>query len=399
MSAAPSLPVWPVLAATTGTQAFSTLTVMALASVAPAAATTLGIPAALIGYQVAITYGAAAVTALFGGAMVRRLGATRTSQTALWLCTAGTLLSASGSLIGLGLGAVVIGLGYGCTNPAASHLLNRAPTGRHMNLIFSLKQCGVPIGGIIAALLVPPVTLAWSWQAGLLVCAALALALSALLQRARPHWDTDREPGAALLARPFQGLRIIWDHPILRWLAIASFAYSAVQLSLVGFLVTYLVTEAEIGLVVAASLLAITQTAGASGRLAWGWIADRLKSGTLTLIINGGIAMAAALATAAIAPGWPYWAIATAAAVFGFCAVGWNGVFVAVIARQAPRGEIGAATGGVLVLTYAGVLLGPSAFAALHDEAGLSYGAGYALMALMTLAGILALVQARRGIR
>lgn len=384
-----------VLAFTTAAQALATLGVLALAAVAPRAAQDLGISPALIGYQVGLSFFGAMLTALLGGGFVRRLGATRTSQLALWLIAAGGALSALGTLPTLAAGALVMGWGYGITNPAASHLLSRAPTARNMNLIFSIKQCGVPIGAVLAGMLVPPLTLLAGWQAALLGCAVAAAALSAVLQSCRGAWDSDRDARASVFARPMDTLRLIWGNKVLRWLALCSFLYSAVQLCLSGFLVTFLVEEAGVQLVLAGSLLAITHTAGAAGRLAWGWVADRLRSGTLALVLNGCVGVAGAFATAAVAPAWPAWAIALAGALFGFSAIGWNGVFMAVIARQAPR-DIGAATGGSLFFTYAGVVLVPAAFAQLHERAGLSYASGFALLALLTAAGIGCLAMARR---
>lgn len=395
---ASALPVWPVLAATLATQSLTTLCALALSAVAPKAASDLGIGPALVGYQVSIVYFGAVITSLIGGGFVRRLGATRASQMALWLVALGSLLSAVGTLPLLAAGALVIGLGYGCTNPAASHLLSRTNSGSHMNLIFSIKQCGVPVGGVLAGLLIPPVTLVFNWQAGLVACALFAVMLSIALMRVRPAWDADRERGTGLFVSPLAGLTIVWRHPILRWLAFCSFAYSAVQLSLTGLLVTYLVTEIGLDLVVAGSLLAIAQTAGAAGRLGWGWLADRLHSGSKVLIINGIIAAIAAIFTAMISIDWSVGLIAAAVALFGFCAVGWNGVFMAVIARQAPRQSIGLATGATLSITFAGVIVGPSGFAALHDGLGLSYAEGYVLMAAITLVGMLCMVQARKGI-
>ncbi len=402
MSAAPAianpLPVWPVLAATTGTQSFTTLCALGLSAVAPRAAEALDVGPALVGYQVSIVYFGAMTTSLIGGNMVRRFGPARASQIALWLAALGCLCSALGTLPSLAIGALIMGAGYGFTNPAASLLLSRVPAGGRMNLIFSIKQCGVPIGGMLAGLLLPPITLAINWQAGMIVCGLLALGLSLLLQQVRGNWDAERENTAAIFARPFDGFILIWHHPILRWLGLASLAYSAVQLSVTGFLVTYLVAEVNFTLLAAGSMLAVVQIAGACGRLAWGMLADRLRSGLLVLIINGAVAVVAAIATAAIAPDWPWLAIAAAAGLFGFCAIGWNGVFIAVIARQAPPGQIGNATGGTLSITYAGVLIGPSVFAALHDKAGMSYGSAYALMAVATLIGIGFLLQGRRNI-
>lgn len=393
-----ALPVWSVLTATLTTQSLTTLCALALSAVAPKAAADLGVGPALVGYQVSLVYTGAVISSLVGSGFVHRLGATRTSQIALWLAAAGCLLSSLGNLPALAFGAFIIGLGYGGTNPAASHLLARVNSGRHMNLIFSIKQCGVPVGGMLAGLLIPPITLAIHWRAGLITCALLALAVSGGLMLCRAGWDGDRQRAARLFLSPMAGLRLIWQHHILRWLALCSFAFSAVQLSLISLLVTYLVTEVHLSLVTAGGLLAVAQVSGAAGRIGWGWLADRLRSGSKALILNGLLAAVAAVVTALITVDWPWLWIAVVVAVFGFCAVGWNGVFIAVIARQAPRQSIGLATGATLSITFAGVIVGPSGFAALHDGLGLSYAHGYILMALITLVGVWCMVEARKGI-
>ena len=392
------LPIVQVIAVTTSTQVLTTLGALALTAVAPKAAAELGISPALIGYQVSIVYFGALAAALVGGGLVRRLGATRVSQLGLWLVAAGCLLSALGTLPTIALGAWVIGLGYGVTNPAASHLLTRSQITRNMNLIFSLKQTGVPIGGVIAGALLPVLTLAFGWQTALVVCAAIMIALSVGIAPARAGWDADRNRAAPILSAPFASVALVWRRRVLRWIALSSFAYSAVQLSLTGFLVTYLVGEAKLSLVLAGTILSATHAAGALGRLAWGWVADRLRSGSLALIVCGALAIAGALATAAVGSGWPAWAIGAATVLFGFCAIGWNGVFIAVIARQSTPQEVGDATGGSLVITYAGVIVGPPLFAILHDHSGLTYSRSYALLALVTAAGIACVAQARRNI-
>jgi len=392
-----ALPIGPVLAVTTATQVLTTLGALALAAVAPKAAAELGTSPALIGYQVAIVYFGGLIAALLGGGLVRRLGATRISQIGLWLVAAGCVVSTLGALPAVAFGAWVIGLGYGVTNPAASHLLTRASIKRNMNLVFSLKQTGVPIGGVISGVLLPPITLAFGWHAALWACAGLAALFSLMLVPAQRRWDTDRT--RAPFGNPLTSIVLVWKRPVLRWIAISSFAYSAVQLSFTGFLVTYLVAEAGLSLLAAGTILSITHAAGAVGRLAWGWIADRLRSGSAALIANGVLAIVGSLATAAIAFDWPVWAIAAVTVVFGFCAIGWNGVFIAVIARQSAPHEVGMATGGTLVFTYAGVMVGPSLFGALHDHAGFSYSTSFALLGLVTAIGVVCVYQARRSLR
>jgi len=254
----------------------------------------------------------------------------------------------------------------------------------------------VPIGGALSGLIVPPLTLAFGWQAALLACALALAALGVAIGTCRASWDTDCKPEALLLAAARASLALVWRHLPIRWLAATSFLYSGMQLCLTGFLATYLVTEIGLSLVVAGTVLSITHAAGAFGRLGWGWLADRLQSAGLALAINGGATIAGALLAAAISPSWPFWAIALAAAAFGASAMGWNGVYIAAVARQAPPGGIGLATGGSLSVTYAGVIVMPPIFAALHDRMAWSYGEIFALSSLAALAGIACVLAARR---
>lgn len=396
---APPLPVGRVLAVTTATQAFSTLGVLALAAVAPHAAAQLGVSPALIGYQVGLVFFGAVLSAVVAGGLVLRYGPVRASQASVWIVATGCAVSTIGTLHALVAGAFVMGLGYGLPSPAASLLLARLPSQRGMNLLFSIKQTGVPIGGVLSGVLVPPLTLALGWQPALLACAVLLVGIGFAIGAVRGAWDGERRPGTPILAAARASLAMVWRHQPLRWLAGASFLYTGVQLSLTGFLVTYLVTDIHLTLVVAGTVLSITHASGAVGRLAWGWLADRMGSGGQALIVNGAFSILGALATAAITPQWPLAAIVVATALFGFCAMGWNGVYVAAIARQAPPGGIGFATGGSLAVTYSGVIFVPPALAALHERLGIGYGVAFVALTLVTLAGIFCVVLARRAAR
>jgi len=329
---------------------------------------------------------------------VMRYGAVRASQLSLWLIAAGCAISAAGSVSALVPGAIAMGLGYGIPNPAASQLLARVPSKRGMNLLYSIKQTGVPIGGILSGVLAPPIAVAFGWQAALGACAVLLAMLGVAIGVVRRDWDTDRRPEAPVLASIARSIGLVWGHAPLRWIAVASLLYSGVQLSLTGFLATYLVGDIRLGLVMAGTVLSITHASGAVGRLTWGWIADRLRSGGLALILNGLLATVGALLTAQMAPRWPLAAIIAASAAFGFCAVGWNGVYMAVLSRLSPPGTVSFAVGGSLVWTYAGVIVVPPAFAAMHDRMGLTYGTGFALLAIVSLAGVGCVVLARRAV-
>jgi hypothetical protein len=94
---------------------------------------------------------------------------------------------------------------------------------------------------------------------------------------------------------------------------------------------------------------------------------------------------ASAMATLAASPDWPVWLLFAFASAFGATAVGWNGVFLAEVARIAPPGKVSQATGGCLFFTFLGVVLTPLVFNALL-ALGAGYPSAYALLGVPGLA-------------
>ncbi|MGE0723464.1 MAG: MFS transporter [Alphaproteobacteria bacterium] len=389
---------WTVVAATTAVQAFASTATLSVPTIAPRLAELLGISPSLIGWQTSLIYLGAMTMSVFGGAAARRLGAGRASQIALLLAATGVLLVIGGSLWTMAIGSVVMGLGYGLTNPSASQLLMRFARGPRMNLIFSIKQTGVPWGGMIAGLMLPPVALAFGWRVALVLVVILCVVLIATLAWLRRSWDDDRDPRQPIRQSPLAALALVWRIPALRHLAIASMALAAAQMCVLAFLVTLLVAEVGFGLVEAGFTIAIVQVAGVIGRIAWGVAADRFRDAFLTMVALTAIAVAGFLATATMTPAWPRIAVYAVAALFGATAVGWNGVFMAEIARQAPADKVAMATGGTMVMTFSCIIVVPPAFGTISQAIG-SYAMTYGLVGAVTAVAGFSLLAARRAAR
>ena len=70
-------------------------------------------------------------------------------------------------MTGLALAAIVLGLGYGAAAPASTHLLVPQTPRPVFNMVMSLRQIGVPFGGVMAALILPPLALLIGWRGAL----------------------------------------------------------------------------------------------------------------------------------------------------------------------------------------------------------------------------------------
>ncbi len=388
---------WGPLFITLLIQAMASMALLTLPVMAPVAAKALAVSPALVGLYIAISYGGALMTTLLAGAAVARLGAIRVSQISLLVCALGLLLCAVPWLPSVFMGAVLIGWGYGPITPASSHLLARTTPPHQMSLVFSIKQTGVPLGGMMAGAIVPLLLLSMNWQASLVVVAAACVLCSALSQPLRSPLDVDRKIGQPLRLGSFaQPIRLVLAHRALATMAGCSFVFSMVQLSLSTYLVTYLYDDLSYGLVGAGVALSFTQAGGVVGRVAWGYVADRWLGAPKTLALLGGVMALSALATAFLTATTPQvwvWVILT---IFGASAIGWNGVYLAEVARQAPKGKASMATGGTLAFTYLGVVLGAPVFGALSSFFG-TYRAGFlVLMVASAVCGVVLLLNQRR---
>ena len=381
--AAPKPPsAWWSLAVTTAIQAMVSMALLTLPAMAPAVARALAVPSTLVGAYVALCYFAAMLSSLVGGTLVRRLGAIRVSQLGLGLCAVGLALCALPWLPAVALGALCIGAGYGPITPASSHLLALTTPAHRMSLVFSIKQTGVPAGGMLAGALVPGLSLWLGWQGTLLAVAGVCALCAALAQPLRAALDADRQPAQPLaLQALFKPIGMVLGHPSLRALAACSFLFSAVQVSTTAYMVTYLNESLGMTLLAAGAALSVSQLAGVVGRIAWGAVADRGLGPRNTLMLLATLMMAGSVLTALLQPQWPTLLIWAIVALLGASAIGWNGVYLATVARQAPPGQAGVATGGTLLFTFMGVVCGSPAFGALAGASG-SYRIAFAALAL-----------------
>ena len=144
------------------------MTAMALVTVpvlAPEIAASVGVDSAAVGLYQSIAFGGAAFLALLSGSLVLRHGGVRVNQVSVMLAAVGVGLAITGAIPVIALGAVLAGMGYGLATPGASHVLARVTPVNRRGLVFSIKQSAVPLGALVAGVLLPPVAehVGWEW--------------------------------------------------------------------------------------------------------------------------------------------------------------------------------------------------------------------------------------------
>ena len=372
-----------------------TMTAMALVTVpvlAPEIAASLDIDTAAVGLYQSTAFAGAAFLTLLSGSLVLRHGGVRVNQASVVLSAAGIGLAITGSVPVVALGAVLAGMGYGLATPGASHVLARVTPPSRRGLVFSIKQSAVPLGGLVAGVLFPPVAERFGWVWAIALACVMVFSAVLIIQPLRARLDDDRNPSHRVrVDAPGQSIRLIFATPRLRPIALVAFSYGAMQLCLFGFFVSYLVEHVGLDLVTAGLLFSVMQGAGFVARVGWGWVSDRWISSRPLLAGLGAGTIASTAAAIAFSETWPLAGLGAVSVALGLTAVGWNGVYLAEVARAVPMEKVGLATGGVMMFTFLGVMAGPSTFGAILAMTG-SYAAAFIAIDALVLATVVALV-------
>jgi len=377
--------VWFSTAITLAIQALASLVIFTPPVLAPVAGMEVGVAASTVGVATALIYISSTFAALMSGGVIGRFGPMRVSQLSLILCAGGIALMVSANAWLIGVGALIIGLGYGPVTPSSSAILAERVPPNLRAFIFSLKQTGVPIGGAIAGAMIPALMLSLGWKTAALATSAMCIALAILIQPWRRAVDAgSRAPDTRAKLGLRATMQLVLSHRRLREMALASLTYSGMQMCLGSFMVVFLHDRVGFGVGSAGAVLAAAMITGIVGRIFWGVVADRWIKPRMLLGLLGCAMSLAAFAVAALTSSWPLALVFAVSVVYGGTAVGWNGVYLAEVARIAPPGQAAAATGASLAMTYFGVVALPLMFWAIVHFTG-SYAVAFAAVGALTL--------------
>ena len=358
-------------------QAFTVLSKAVVPLIAPAALPVLGAPAAYVGVFVSICAIVQMFVNMGCGNFIRRYGGLRVSQVGLIMVLIGMLCGAVGVLWTFIFTAVLVGLGTGAGTPASSHILSRYAPPRWTPVVFSAKQTSVPVGQALSGTVVPILIGLFGWQGTLLAIGALCAVFCLVLQPIRAELDRDREPNQRLsLGDMKTTMQVVFRARGLRRLAIITFAFVGLQTTYTTYVVLFLTEELDFSLAEASGgMFATAMTAAIPTRILWGYVAGTWLGASVVLgFLAIGMAVGTAM-TGLYAKDWADWQLVAVSIVVTSTALGWQGVLLSEVARLAPKGQVGGATGGVLAFSSLGQVVMPLLFSGIlvltHDY---SYG-------------------------
>ena len=374
---------WVVLGVGMTAQASISALQLGLPAIAPEIRDQYDLTLAGIGALLAASTVGIIVTLLAWGALADRIGERAVIGIGL-TGAAGALLLASRTDTAGGLAACLVAAGaFGSSANAASGRAVVAWFGPDQRgFALGLRHMSTPLGGAIAALLLPVAVHAGGVPAAMVAlagaCAVGALAAVVGLRRAEPALDAldgldDPPPRAGPLRDP-----AIWR------LSLGTASVVLAQLSLLSFTALYLHEERGWSVGAAAAALALVQLGGAGSRVLAGIWSDRAGVRIRPLRTLALAAAATTLIAALLVPA-PDGATAAALVVAGILTMAGNGVSFAAAAEMAGPARVGTALGLQNTVLFVAVAIAPPVFGLAVGA--LSWAAAFALAAACPLVG------------
>ncbi|NGP07747.1 MFS transporter [Rhodococcus sp. 14C212] len=340
---------------------------------------------ARFGFTVSGFFAAAALTALFAGSFLDRLGRRRSTVLAgVTACTGG----AGAALIAhtypiLTLTLVVLGVANAVLQITANLSLAGTIPVHRQGLGFAVKQSAVPLAVLIGGLSVPTIgtLIGWRWTFAFTAIVATLLTLTGLRSRpshtpaAATTHDPQRPPRTALM------------------LASCGMAMASMAVNSLGAFVASWGFQLGISPAQAGYLMAGGSCLSICARLVSGQRADRRNGGNLTVVIRQIILGACGFLILAIDTVPTFWAAAILTFSIGWA---WPGLLIFAIVRIG-RDAPGAASGALQAGAFAGGAAGPALFGLIVSYA--DYPTAWCTCTAAMLIAAALLTAARRSFR
>lgn len=353
---------------------------VSLGVLAPELRHAFGFSRSEIGLLTALYAVGGALSSGYAGGLTDRIGPARVLGLSLLLMAAAALggaLAPAGAI--LMLAAFSAGAGYGGINPP-TNVIVAGRLGERLGFFLSLKQTGVPIGGFVAGLLLPAVVgvAGWRWAFSVGAIGTAAAACTVVLVRGAGVLGrgegagsrSDAVPSPAVAAPSIPGTAAPRPR-VPRRDRVAVAAYGFLLAGCQWVMVTYLVLSLHDGRgwSLGASGLALSTVTAVSvcGRLAWGWLSDRLGGRESTLLALAGVS-AVGLGVLALEP--PRFVVFVVAAVLGGSLAAWNGVYHALVVERSGAAALGRDSGRMLAFLFAGSVCVPPLLGLLSQATG-----------------------------
>lgn len=327
----------------------------------------------------------------WSGFVADRFGIRRVLTAATAVCAVGTIAVAAWAefLWVAGL-LVVVGMAMGTTITAGGGAVFVSAPPDRRGLMVSIRQTGLPVGGMMAALLVPALLHYADWRAVFLVEGGMFLVVALCVGRTTYPTASQVSHHARTRMRRDEVRSLV----ILGTLGML---FGGAQWGFLGFLTLQMTDRFSLTFELAALVFLSMQVCGLLSRVLFGWVSDRRAGNRLGVLAAISVTGASAMLLLAGLPDHTHAvALAAVSGVGGFCLLGWNGVLITAFAECSSQHHASFSIGIGLTLVGVGTIAAPTVFGLVGIARSPVLFLALAGMLILAAAGLLLYAAVRR---
>ena len=351
------------LTISTLTQASLSWVLFIFPPIAIAVASTLDVDPVYVGFQAGLLFLTTICATLYSGQTVSKFGAVATMQIATVIALIGIVLCALNNIVTILIGSMLFGYCHSVVNPCTAVVLRQFVTDKNRSLVFSIKQCSVPIGLLLSSLCGPFIAERYDWRFAMLPLAVFLIIMFFTLFKLNKFIKIEvHKPSKNVLTIPINALSSFWNNYHLRIVAFVGLSFGMCQSTLLTFTSNMFVEEIGVNLQVAGYVLLCIHIGGVFGRILWGHLADRIADPGLIIRILA-ILIFIFMGLIALLPNSMYFGFWLALFfLIGYTAVGWNGIIISEFAHQSKGENSEQQMAGAFFILFSGGAFGPLIF-------------------------------------
>ncbi len=285
---------------------------------------------------------------------------------------------------------LLIGMFYSVSQPGGSKVILKWFRKENRGLAMGIRQAGIPIGGALAGVLIPFLTVQYNMTYAInsIACICIMGGVLFFVFYKEPYVQEEARKGHNNISF-WMELKVVICKKELYPIYITGICMISLQMVLVGHLMKFLAGEQSITSIVAGTVFSVMFFSGMIGRIALAAISDVLYKGNrriplfIAVCASIGLILLLVMNIHTIMSGVLY----SVSALLGFFSIGWFSLFIAEVAELASEESVGITVSVALTLNQIAIIVAPVLFGYIVDEKGYAY-AWLCIVVLLSISAV-----------
>ncbi|MGX5436388.1 MFS transporter [Bacillus thuringiensis] len=284
---------------------------------------------------------------------------------------------------------LLVGTFYSVSQPGGSKVIMKWFRKENRGLAIGIRQAGIPIGGTLAGVLIPFLTIKYNmaYAVNSIACICIIGGFLFFIFYKEPYIQEKVKQERIKLSFWMQ-LKEVMCKKELYAIYITGICMISLQMVLVGHFIKFLVTEQSITPILAGKVFSVMFFSGMVGRGILAATSDLFYKGNrrtplfITVCISIFFILILVMSIHTITN-----VLYGVSALLGFFSIGWFSLFIAEVSESASEESVGMTVSFALTLNQIAIIVAPALFGYIVDKKGYTY-AWLCIVVLLTISAV-----------